>query len=145
MGISRKKFIDYILGGSLLGWLGSTFYPIISYLTPPKSAEANVNSLNAGLITDISLNSSKILKFGRIPVILIRKEDGEFRAFNATCTHLDCIVQYKNDSKQIYCACHNGFYDLHGQNVSGPPPRPLQEFEVNIVRDEIIVSRSKQI
>ena len=101
MGISRKKFIDYLLGGSLIGWLGSAFYPILAYLKPPKVPEAIVNSVSAGIATDFSPNSSSIVKFGRKPVILIRKEDGEFRAFEATCTHLDCIVQYKRDSKQI--------------------------------------------
>jgi len=142
MGISRKKFIDYLLGGSLIGWLGTTFYPILAYLQPPKAAEANVKSISAGKAADFPVNSSKIVKFGRKPVILIRKEDGEFRAFGATCTHLDCIVQYKKDTKQIFCACHNGIYDLNGLNVSGPPPHPLPEYNVNTVRDEIIVSKS---
>ncbi len=145
MGLSRKKFIDYILGGSLIGWLGSSIYPVLAYLKPPKIAEANVNSVKAGLIENFAPNSSTILKFGRMPVILIRKDDGEFRAFEATCTHLDCIVQYKADRKQIYCACHNGLYDMHGQNVSGPPPRPLIKFDVNIVQDEIVVSKPKQV
>lgn len=142
MGISRKKFIDYVLSGSLIGWLGTTFYPILAYLKPPKVAEANVNSITAGTTTDFAPNSSAIIKFGRKPVILIRKEDGEFKAFQATCTHLDCIVQYKKDTKQIFCACHNGTYDLNGLNISGPPPHPLAEYDVKIVRDEIIVSKS---
>ncbi len=42
----------------------------------------------------------------------------------------------------IWCACHNGRYDLTGKNVSGPPPRPLEEFHVNVRGDEIIVSRA---
>lgn len=142
MAISRKKFIDYVLKGSLIGWLGTAFYPILAYLKPPKIAEANVSSVSAGLAADFLPNSSKIIKFGRKPVILIRKEDGEFRAFGATCTHLDCIVQYKKDSKDIFCACHNGIYDLNGSNVSGPPPRPLQRFNVQEVRDEILISKS---
>jgi len=142
MGISRKKFIDYVLGGSLIGWLGSAFYPILAYLKPPKVPEAKVNSVTAGIAMDFSTNSSSIVKFGRKPVILIRKDDGEFRAFEATCTHLDCIVQYKKDSKQIVCACHNGIYDMNGLNVSGPPPHPLKEFDVKIIRDEVVVSKS---
>jgi Rieske Fe-S protein len=50
-------------------------------------------------------------------------------------------VQYRGDLKQIWCACHNGLYDLHGRNVSGPPPRPLDEYSVNVINDEILVSR----
>ena len=50
---------------------------------------------------------------------------GNYRALSATCTHLGCIVQYRSDLQEIWCACHNGLYDLNGRNISGPPPRPL--------------------
>jgi Rieske Fe-S protein len=139
--MDRRQFTNFLLAGGLLGWIGSVLYPLISYLRPPEVAEANVSSVKAGLAADFPNNSSQIVKFGRMPVILIRTEGGDFRAFAATCTHLDCIVQYRTDLKQIWCACHNGLYDTHGRNVSGPPPRPLEEFAVNIVNDEILVSR----
>ncbi len=141
MGINRRQFTNYLLGGGLLGWLGSVFYPIASFLKPPDIPEADVQSIKAGFASAFAPKSAEILKFGRLPVILIRTETREFRAFAATCTHLDCIVQYRGDLNQIWCACHNGLYDLKGRNVSGPPPRPLEEFAVNIVNDEIIVSR----
>lgn len=136
---SRRKFLNFIIGGGLLGWMASVVYPIFSYLIPPKIPEAVVNSIKAGSTNDFPSNTGKIVKFGRKPVILIRTDTGEFRAFTATCTHLDCIVQYRQDIKQIWCACHNGIYDLNGRNVSGPPPRPLDEYKVNIVNDEIVI------
>ena len=138
---SRRQFINVLLGGGLLGWLGSVLYPVVSYLKPPKVAEANVQTVRAGTAVEFPPNTGQIVKFGRKPVILIRTENGEFRAFSATCTHLDCIVQYRSDLGQIQCACHNGLYDLAGLNISGPPPRPLEEFAVNVVNDEIMVSR----
>lgn len=139
--MNRRQFTNLLLGGGLIGWLGSVLYPIVSYLIPPKIAEANVNSVKAGPVEDFQKNAAQIIKFGRQPVILIRTEAGEFRAFTATCTHLDCIVQYRTDLKQIWCACHNGLYDLKGRNVSGPPPRPLDEYAVNIVSGEIVVTK----
>jgi Rieske Fe-S protein len=84
----------------------------------------------------------KIFKFGNEPALLLRTEEGEVRAFAATCTHLDCTVQYRADLRRIWCACHNGSYDLNGTNVAGPPPRPLPRYTVNIVGDDIFVSRS---
>ena len=143
--MKRRKFLDLILGAGLLGWLGSVLYPIISYLKPPAVPKANVNSMKAGLVSEFPPNSGQIIKFGRKPVILIRTESGDFKAFSATCTHLDCIVQYRKDLKQIWCACHNGHYDLRGVNIAGPPPRPLEEFNVNIVMDEIVISRPGQV
>ena len=138
---SRRDFVNVLLGGGLLGWLGSVLYPVLSYLNPPKVAEANVQTVRAGTAAEFPPNTGQIVKFGRMPVILIRTGEGEFRAFAATCTHLDCIVQYRSDLQQIQCACHNGLYDLAGRNVSGPPPKPLEEFAVNVVSDEIMVSR----
>lgn len=145
MSLDRRKFINIVLGGSLMGWMASIFYPVISFLKPPQIPEANINSIKAGLVGDFLPNTSQILKFGRKPVILIRTDSGNFIAFEATCTHLDCIVQYRDDTKQILCACHNGIYDLKGRNVSGPPPRPLDELSVNIIQDEIVVSKPTEV
>lgn len=140
MSTNRRKFLNTLLGLGGLGAITSIIYPVIAYLIPPKSAEAKVNSLKAGTASEFPLNSSKIVKFGRTPVILIRTDKGDFDAFSATCTHLECIVQYKPDTKQIWCACHNGIYNLKGQNVSGPPPKPLTEFNVTVIKDEIIIT-----
>jgi Rieske Fe-S protein len=139
--MTRRDFTKLLLTGGVVGWLGSVFYPLLSYLRPPAVPEANVQAIKAGLVSAFPVNTAQIVKFGRKPVILIREESGEFRAFAATCTHLECIVQYRGDLKQIWCACHNGLYDLKGRNISGPPPRPLDEYAVNVVADEILVSR----
>lgn len=141
MAFNRRQFTNLLLGGGLIGWLGSVLYPVISFLKPPEIPEANIQSVKAGLASEFESNTAQILKFGRQPVILVRTESGDFRALSATCTHLDCIVQYRGDLKQIWCACHNGLYDLKGRNVSGPPPKPLEEYAVNIVQGEILVSK----
>lgn len=138
---SRRSVLNYILNTAIGGFLVSLFFPVIKYLIPPKIREANPNSVSAGNINDIKPNSGKIIKFGRKPVILIRTETGELIAFSAICTHLECIVQYRPDFKHIWCACHNGHYNLKGINIAGPPPRPLAPYKVNLKQDEIFVSR----
>ncbi len=143
--INRRKFINAFLGFSLIGWLGSVFYPIIKFLKPPKRIETTVGTVKAGKVSDFPVDSGKIIRYGRIPVILIHKPDGEFVALTATCTHLGCIVQYRKDKRQIWCACHNGLYDLTGRNISGPPPRPLTKMNVRKVKDELLISGQKEI
>ncbi|MGB7208512.1 MAG: Rieske 2Fe-2S domain-containing protein [Pyrinomonadaceae bacterium] len=139
---SRRSFLDYLLGFSAFATLGAIFYPIFKFMVPPEVVEAQQNSVSIGKNTEIASNSGKIFKFGSKPGIIIRTETGDLKAFSASCTHLDCIVQYDPGSKQIICACHNGIYDLTGKNVSGPPPRPLEEFAVNVKGDEITVTRA---
>ena len=140
MSVNRRRFVNALLSIGGIGGLVAVIYPALSFLKPPKSVEAKVNSVKAGIASSFPDNSSKIVKFGRKPVILVKTTEGNFIALSATCTHLDCIVQYKEDTKQIWCACHNGIYDMNGRNVSGPPPRSLDNFAVKIVNDEIIIT-----
>lgn len=137
----RREFLDYLLGTSIGATLLAIFYPIVKFMIPPQIVESAENSVVAGNINEIAVNTGKIFKFGTKPGILVRTASGELKAFSAICTHLDCIVQYRQDTKQIWCACHNGQYNLSGQNVGGPPPRPLEEFVVNTRGDEIVVSK----
>ena len=137
----RRDFLKYILGGGLLAWLAAVFYPVLAYLNPPKQAEVEVTSVKAGKVSAIEKDSGVIVRFGNKPVILVRNAAGEFRAFSATCTHLDCTVQYRKDMGLIWCACHNGRYDLNGRNVAGPPPRPLDEYRVVVQGDDISISK----
>lgn len=137
----KRDFLKFALFGGFFAWLAAVIYPVLSYLKPPKQAEVVVNSVKAGKIADFANDSGSIIKFGNKPVILIRNPKGEFKAFSAVCTHLECTVQYRKDFGMIWCACHNGKYDLNGRNVSGPPPRPLDEFRVTVQGEEVSISK----
>jgi len=135
----RREFLNIILGGGLIAWISSLVFPVVKYLEPPEVEEVKVTNVKIGGVDDMEKDSGKIIKFGNKPVIVVRKVSGEYIALSATCTHLDCIVQYRKDYGQIYCACHNGRYDLNGRNVSGPPPAPLTKYGVTIKNNEVIV------
>ena len=137
----RRRFLDLLLGTGVFATLGAIFYPVFKFMTPPRVVEATQNSVVAAKSGELAANTGKIFKFGNKPGLLIRTPSGEVKAFSAVCTHLDCIVQYKPDAKQIWCACHNGQYNLSGKNVGGPPPRPLEEFAVKVQGDDIVVTK----
>jgi nitrite reductase/ring-hydroxylating ferredoxin subunit len=130
-----------VLGTWAAGVVGSILYPIVRYLVPPDVPEAAGLSASAGSAATLAPNSARIVPFGASPVIVVRTGVGELRAFAATCTHLDCTVQYRPDLGRIWCACHNGHYDLNGRNIAGPPPQPLASFDVDLKDDEIMISR----
>ncbi|HEX6127165.1 MAG TPA: Rieske (2Fe-2S) protein [Pyrinomonadaceae bacterium] len=140
--LDRRTFLNYLLGTSAFATLAAIFYPIFRFMVPPEVVEAQQNSVVAGTLAELPANSGKIFKFGSKPGLLVRTQSGDVKAFSASCTHLDCIVQYDPESKQIICACHNGVYDLTGKNVSGPPPRPLDEYTVNVKGDDITVTKT---
>lgn len=139
---TRRTFLKAFLGGGILASLGSFLYPVLRYLVPPAETNMGVDSVVAATSTELKPNSAKIFRFGSKPALLIRTTEGEYRAMSATCTHLSCTVQYRKDVQQVWCACHNGTYDLNGRNVSGPPPRPLEKYQVHVQGEEIHVIRS---
>ena len=134
-GTSRRGFLGWFLGTSAGALVLSVLYPVLRFLSPPKVPEASTNRVEAGSTRDPELleKGFKIVRFGAEPVLLLSVSDTEFRALSATCTHLDCIVEYQQSKQRIWCNCHNGEYDLNGRNVGGPPPRPLSRFDVHLV------------
>jgi Rieske Fe-S protein len=141
--MKRRNFLDLLikLAGTSLGMF--VLYPVVRYLVPPKIPEAATRRVIAAKKDELAPGTFKTFPFGSQPGILLRTAGGEYRALSAVCTHLGCTVQYRNDDRSIWCACHNGLYDLDGRNVSGPPPVPLERFEVHVEGDEIIVEKAK--
>ena len=131
----RRRFLDWFLGTSAGALVAAVLYPVFRFVSPPEIPEATTNQVEAGPTNDPELleKGYKIVRFGVEPVILIRLSDTEIRAFAGTCTHLDCIVEFQKDEQRIWCNCHNGEYSLQGEVVAGPPPKPLEVFEVDLV------------
>jgi len=139
--MNRSRLLNLLISLGLFGCLAATSYPVLRYLLPPEQVEAEPEALKLGAVKDFPPGSGRIFKFGRRPIILIRDLKGVFHALSAVCTHLDCIVQYSREHDLVWCACHNGKYDLSGRNISGPPPRPLEPFDVKVAGDEVTVVR----
>lgn len=141
-GPTRRGFVNWLLGTSAGAFVASVLYPVARYLVPPPTGESAAASVTLPIKADeVKPNTGQIFKFGSKPAILVRTAAGELRAFTAVCTHLNCTVQYRPDLGQIWCACHNGHFDLNGHNVSGPPPRPLDAYVVNVRGTQIVVSK----
>jgi len=140
---ARRRLMQVLLGGGLLASAVAFLYPVLRYLVPPAATDLGGDSVVAAKVGELKANSGKIFRFGSRPGLLVRTADGEYRAMSAVCTHLNCTVQYRSDVREVWCACHNGFYDLNGRNVAGPPPRPLESYVVHINGDDVVVSRRR--
>ena len=137
-----RRWINLLLGSGIVASIATFVYPAIRYIIPTAVAESTNRSVVAAKVSALKLNTGKIFKFGSKPALLVHTAAGDWKAFSAVCTHLNCTVQYRPDRHDIWCACHNGVYDLTGRNVSGPPPRPLEEFETHVQGDDVVVTRN---
>ena len=135
-GSGRRRFVNWFLGTSAGALAAAIVFPILRYLSPPRVAEAATAEVEAGAVNDPAFldRGFKIVPFGAEPVIVVRVSETDFRATGATCTHLDCIVEYRPDQRILWCNCHNGRFDLTGRNIGGPPPKPLTPYVVHVVK-----------
>src|SRR5947209_14754926 len=115
----RRRFVEVLLGTGIVASIVSFIYPVLRYLVPPAVANLGGDETIAGKVGELKPNSARIFPFGSRPGLLLLTSEGQYRALSAVCTHLGCTVQYRGDTHQVWCACHNGLYDLSGKNISG--------------------------
>jgi cytochrome b6-f complex iron-sulfur subunit len=144
--LSRHAFLRIALGGAGAVYAAALGYPVYRYLASPVEKAALASSVSEVTLKDankLPLGGVLMFKFGAKASLLIHHADGTWTALSAVCTHLGCTVQYQPEQQRIYCACHGGVYDPKtGGNVAGPPPKPLQRYEVKLVGEDAVVSRA---
>jgi Rieske Fe-S protein len=141
--VSRRGFVA-ALGGLSALWLGALVMPVYRYLAPRKAVDPFGAS---GRVKVEKVTLSDVAKPGQGKnggyagrgLIVLRDDAGQLRAFDAKCTHAGCNVAFMGS--RIECPCHGGIYDLHGKNVSGPPPAPLTELNVVEENGSLFVGR----
>ncbi len=138
--ISRRSLLKYILlGVSATATAGGVLAPIIAYLWPPKQAgAAGGGPVDVASTSDLPVGEGKVYSVNNQPVIIIHAQDG-YHALSAVCTHLGCIVGWSTQRGVIACPCHAGFFNLSGAVISGPPPKPLAAYQVQVQGDQIYV------
>jgi cytochrome b6-f complex iron-sulfur subunit len=136
----RRDFLGWAIAGTA-GALGvAAAYPALAFINPKNVARPE--PVGAGKLDDFPVGTARTVLFGERPALVIRTDDGGLVSFVAVCTHLQCIVRYSEELRQIECPCHQGLFNLQGQNIGGPPPRPLEPLRVTVVDGNILVGET---
>jgi Rieske Fe-S protein len=150
--VNRRDFIKgtaAIIGGLIATLIG---FPSVAYLLSPamQSREENViiglgplEHYPIGIPTRFDLTRTSVNGWERTAtnygLYVVRRSEDEARVFSDICTHLGCRVSWHPDQKHYISPCHNGHFDILGNVVSGPPPRPLDEFVTQIEEGNLFV------
>jgi cytochrome b6-f complex iron-sulfur subunit len=134
---NRRAFLQKTLAFLGLTTLAYFLYPFLKYFSPP-AGEAVAKRL-AFNKKEIPVGDAKDIVFNNTPGVIINRPDTGYVALSRVCTHLGCLVDYQKDKKRLLCPCHAGTYDLSGNVISGPPPKPLQQFPIRIEGDSVII------
>lgn len=137
----RRALLNVLLGIGGAATTGAIAYPVVSFLQPPARPEhSDISVTLEKPFSEYQPGDWEIFRFGDKPGLLICVEEGaekKLLAYDATCTHLNCIVEFQPENMKIFCPCHNGSFDIKGNNIAGPPPRPLEQYTVQIADDVI--------
>lgn len=140
--ITRRKFIRFLLGFSIVSTIAGILVPIIAYLFPKEAAAGLGGPVEVGKVEDFPLNASKVVSVSDKPVIVVNTKAGGLKAFSAICTHLGCIVAWNASRSSIHCPCHDGFFNpVTGAVISGPPPKPLSAYEVVVKDNKVLIGK----
>ncbi len=135
--MQRRSFLKLLTSILGLSALGAFIYPLFRYLLPlEKDARAQAVIIPK---SSLPVNTTKEVMIGQTPAILINTRDKGVLAFSRVCTHLGCLVKYYPEKQLFICPCHAGVFDLEGNVVSGPPPKPLQKFAVKVLDGNLVI------
>jgi cytochrome b6-f complex iron-sulfur subunit len=127
--LGRRRFLSQaVMGFGLLFGLGTLGLRFLQFLVPspgPKRYEAVL----LGAESQVPVGEAVPMDLGGQKIMVLRTDEG-VTAFSRRCTDLVCLVSWSTEREQFVCPCHQGVFDKTGKNIAGPPPRPLDRFEV---------------
>jgi Rieske Fe-S protein len=139
--VSRRTFLNTLFGGWLLTFCSGTAYALLKFAFPTLGKEPDFVILKTDDYINIPNNSVKPFAWGGKLGLFFKHQDGTTAALKGVCTHMECNITYRQEERKFYCACHKGWFDETGKNIEGPPPKPLEFFEVQQEGEKLIVAR----
>ena len=142
---SRRSFLNIIWACLGIAAVAEFAAVIINFVSPGRSGR-NTDStkiIEAGHVDSFNINSVTANIQGKF--YLCRMEDKGFLALSSRCTHLGCTVPWVDKEKKFVCPCHGSSFDIKGNVISSPAPRPLDLYRVTIENNTVMVDISKGI
>jgi Rieske Fe-S protein len=125
--VTRREFTRSLVWVSLATFLANVVLAMLGRLRRLWDAEA-LPQMPVATVHDLPVGGARVFHYPTAgdPCLLVRLDMDRYVAFGQKCTHLGCPVSYRADDRQLYCPCHQGFFDAaDGRVLAGPPSRPL--------------------
>jgi len=133
---SRRGFLTFLLAGSVALFLATV--PFARRFL--KQRKEDFPKVAVGQVADVPNGEARPFAYPgkNNPALLVHLPNGEWRAYEGTCTHLSCLVYWDPASKKLICPCHNAAFAAGtGTVLMGPPRRPLPQIELSVEGDMI--------
>ena len=125
----RRRFLSQaVMGFGMMFGLGTLGFRFMQFLLP-TTTDKQPETVLIGAETRIPLGDAVPMDLGGHKILVLKTQDG-VAAFSRRCTDLGCLVSWNKEREQFICPCHQGTFDKNGVNIAGPPPRPLDRFQI---------------
>jgi len=141
--LSRRQFLGAGLAASLVALLGQAGVALFDFFKPRIQPGSFGSVVNAGQVDEFEPGSVSHIMGGRC--YITRLEDGGFLALWQRCTHLGCTIPWQDAEEEFNCPCHSSIFNPVGEVLSGPAPRPMDLFPIEIIDNEILVNTGEPI
>lgn len=102
----------------------------------PASPSGFGGMIKGGDPTDISASGIEELSAAQA---YVTKEGEEVVALWWRCPHLGCKVPWCESAGEFECPCHGSRFNRLGEYRSGPSPRGMDRFAVEVSEGEIVI------
>jgi len=133
---SRRGFLTFLMASSAALFLATVPF-IFRFM---RRREEHFPKVALGQVADMPRGESRPFVYPgkNNPALLVHLPNGEWRAYEGTCTHLSCVVYWDEASERLICPCHNAAFAVEsGAVLMGPPRQPLPRIELSIEGDTI--------
>ena len=137
---SRRRFLAWLSRAFLGLWGVGAAGVMAAYLKAPERRERVAERLvGVGPLDELRIGEARLVRRGVTPFYVVRLDATRVVALSAVCTHVRCILNFDRERRGLVCPCHDGRFDLAGNVLSGPPPKPLPTYSVSVRAGEIFV------
>ncbi|TNF81119.1 MAG: Rieske (2Fe-2S) protein [Acidobacteria bacterium] len=136
----RRKLLTWLTGGFLSLWGLGFAWVVAAFVKPPRSPRSLAERvLKIGPIDSLPIGKAQLVRHGRDPIFVIRTDEETMVGLSGVCSHLHCVLNWDDQQQVLDCPCHEGAFDVNGNVLKGPPPRPLKRFRVETRLGQIYV------
>jgi menaquinol-cytochrome c reductase iron-sulfur subunit len=111
------------------------FLPVATLAELP----ADGTPLRFSIVAD-KVDAWNLFKQQTVGTVFLRQIEGQVIAFNDTCPHLGCKVDFKSATRTFFCPCHASSFDLDGQRTNQIPPRGMDALDTRVIDGTIWVN-----
>jgi menaquinol-cytochrome c reductase iron-sulfur subunit len=137
--LSRRQFMDSSIK-AIGAFIGITLgVPAVGYLISPALQKQEGQWIRLGRASQVEIGVPTLFTVTLDETTGWVKSEINFTVMSNICTHLGCQTHWSDEEGSIVCPCHGGHFDVQGQVISGPPPRPLRRVEYSVDENKNIL------